>query len=236
MKTRGAASAPAEVALAWGRSTEVPDADGWLTPAERGVLEGLRLPKRARDWRLGRWVAKEAVRRCLGAPGLPGENVEILAAASGRPEATILAPGPWGAITLSLSHAGGVGFAAASAAPLLLGCDVEVVEGRSDAFVDDYLTAAEATWVRRSPEGRDRRANLVWSAKESALKALGEGLRADTRSVEVTVSEGRPGAWSSLEVCRAEGALLPGWWHAARSRVWTVVASAPVRLGPIPPD
>jgi 4'-phosphopantetheinyl transferase len=68
-----------------------------------------------------------------------------------------------------------------------IGCDLELVDPRSAAFVRDYFTAAERAFVGADPLA----ANLLWSAKESALKVLRTGLRRDTRTVEVTtVREG----------------------------------------------
>jgi phosphopantetheinyl transferase len=66
-----------------------------------------------------------------------------------------------------------------------VGCDLETVEPRSPAFLADYFTDAEPNLVARTPAAmRDRVLTLLWSAKESALKALGSGLRLDTRSVD----------------------------------------------------
>ena len=75
-----------------------------------------------------------------------------------------------------------------------LGCDLELVEPRSDAFVSDYLTPAEQALVRSAAtdDGRALLANLVWCGKESALKVLRTGLRRDTRSVEVSLPAGAP--------------------------------------------
>jgi 4'-phosphopantetheinyl transferase len=69
--------------------------------------------------------------------------------------------------------------------------------------------------VGRAGPGRHKAANLIWSAKESALKVLGTGLRRDTRSVEVIVAELNPPqhTWSPLEVRTDEGAVFPGWWR-----------------------
>ncbi len=58
----------------------------------------------------------------------------------------------------------------------MLGCDLELVEPRSDAFLADYFTADEQALVALAPAvERDKVVNLLWSAKESALKALGVG-------------------------------------------------------------
>lgn len=119
---------------------------------------------------------------------------------------------------------------AAHQAPAL-GCDLELIEPRSAAFVRDYFTPAERAYVSGQPAGarRDLAANLVWSAKESALKVLRTGLRLDTREVDVTVGEPAPeaGGWARLRVTDRHGAGLPGWWRTAGVFVLTVVAAAP---------
>jgi len=219
------------VALAWMRTGAVEAEDGWLTPAEREVLGGITVPKRAADWRVGRWVAKDAVIRATGDEELVKDAVEVLASSEGGPVARILAPGNWPVVTVSLSHSGGMGFAAAAMGAFRLGCDVEEIAPRSDEFVNDYFTADEAAWVRSDAGRRHLRANLLWSAKESALKALGEGLRLDTRAVEVTVhSSEEPLGWGTLRVRAASGDRFSGCWRAAEGFVWTVVADAAIAL------
>jgi 4'-phosphopantetheinyl transferase len=111
-----------------------------------------------------------------------------------------------------------------------LGCDLEVVEPRSPGFVTDFLTAREQKYVAAQPPvDRNRAANLIWSAKESALKVLQTGLRRDTRSVEVVVEDHpREDGWFRLEVCTVEGEVFPGWWRRAGSFLLTVAAEAPL--------
>lgn len=219
------------VALAWMRTGAVEVENGWLTAAERQVLEGMTVPKRAADWRVGRWVAKDAVIRATGAEALAMDAVEVLASPGGGPVARILAPGSWPVVTVSLSHAGGMGFAAAAMGAFRLGCDVEEITPRSGEFVEDYFTRAEAAWVLSDAGRRHLRTNLLWSAKESALKALGEGLRLDTRDVEVTVNPSEaPLGWGTLRVRAAGGDRFSGCWRAAEGFVWTVVADAAIAL------
>lgn len=225
-----------DVCLVSAPASSLPEDDGWLTAAEATILGRFRFSKRASDWRLGRWVAKEAVVAALDAgaegasSGLPGRaEVEIMAGPGGGPRARILAPGEWPGVTVSLSHAGGVGFAAAAEGALRLGCDVEEIAPRSDEFVSDYLTDGEAAWVREGGAERDARANLVWSAKESALKALGEGLRKDTRSVVVQVGDVPSSPlsenWFPLRVALEDGRVFSGMALRDDARVWTVVGS-----------
>ena len=84
-----------EACLAWANSSAVDGGDGWLAPAEAAILGRFRVSKRAADWRLGRWVAKEAVARALegGAlePGTPWpadrSRIEILSGPGGGPRA-----------------------------------------------------------------------------------------------------------------------------------------------------
>jgi 4'-phosphopantetheinyl transferase len=222
------------------------EGDAWLTPAEAAILGRFRVSKRAADWRLGRWVAKEAVARALeGSARKPGTSgppdrahIEILSGPGGSPRARVLAPGHWPAVVVSLSHSAGAGFAAATVdddGVMRLGCDVEEIAPRSEGFVSDYFTAEEAAWILG--DDRHLRANLLWSAKESALKALGEGLRRDTRSVVVEVS-GLPGpaavgvaapggpvasGWHPLTASTARRPEITGRWKSADGRVWTVV-------------
>jgi hypothetical protein len=132
-----------------------------------------------------------------------------------------------------------VGFAVAFGDVVRLGCDVEEVTTRSEAFLRDYLTESEWSWVGAAGEDRVRRAMVVWSAKESALKALGEGLRLDTRAVEVTVPAwiaDEPTPWLPLSVRTPDGEFFPGLWCPAGDFVWTIVAErsvlSPVELPP----
>ena len=111
-----------------------------------------------------------------------------------------------------------------------LGCDLELVEPRSDAFVADFLTPAEQRLVAAAGGGdaRDLLANLVWCGKESALKVLRTGLRRDTRSVEVSFPEGATvDGWAPMSVRAVEGTVFPGWWQRFGAFVLTVAATEP---------
>jgi 4'-phosphopantetheinyl transferase len=112
---------------------------------------------------------------------------------------------------------------------LAVGCDLELVEPRSEAFVRDWLTPTEQEVVFGAERGEARHllANLVWSAKESALKVLETGLRRDTRSVEVNLVEpaGRE-EWARLVVRAEEGTAFPGWWRRYGDFLLTFAADA----------
>ena len=81
--------------------------------------------------------------------------------------------------------------------------------------------------MRRYGEERAEIANLIWSAKESALKVLRTGLRQDTRSVEVEVESRDEAGWQPLSV-RAGAARFPGWWIRYGEFVLTCVGGDPI--------
>ena len=195
----------------------------------------MRFPKRRADWRLGRWTAKHAAAHYLGLAADPQSlaRIEIRAAASGAPEVFIGDdPAP---LAISISHREGVAACAVAGPEAALGCDLEFVEPRSDAFASDYFTEAEQALVARaSPSDRTQLLALLWSAKESVLKALRMGLRIDTRSVAVDpLVELAVGAsdWRPLRA-QHEGQVFHGWWRQADNLVRTMVA-APAPASPI---
>ena len=227
---------------------DVPPDNDWLGVGEAACLNALRIPKRRADWRLGRWTAKRAVSICLNVPSVPRSlaALEIRPAASGAPE-VFLYNQP-AAVTISLSHSNGTALCAVAPPGTELGCDLEAIEPHSEAFVADYFTSDERVLIARaSAADRLRLATLLWSAKESALKALREGLRLDTRSVTVRLPEGAPPSapddmataptftecrsnWRPLEVHCASGQVFQGWWGQTGNLLQTAVAApAPAR-------
>lgn len=241
----------------WLQQTEadVPANNDWLCANEALCLSGMRFPKRRGDWRLGRWTAKRAFAAYWGcsAESRLLSEIEIRSALSGAPE-VVLAGKP-AAASISLSHRAGKAMVAVSGPGVALGCDLEIVEPRSEEFVADYFTSEEQALVAAtSVPDRPALLALLWSAKESALKALHEGLRLDTRSVLVNlagnpqVSRDRqqtsspPGLatwlpaasncgqndWGALQVrCINRDHTLHGWWHCTGGLVRTVVADPP---------
>ena len=217
----------------WFEQTDaaVPAADDWLSESELSRLGSLRFPKRRADWRLGRWTSKHAVAAALE---LPNDNraltkIVISAAATGEPEVTIADRAH--AVTISISHRDGLAACTVALGKVELGCDLELIEPKSDAFIADYFTAEEQDLVSQiGAPAQPLLASLVWSAKESALKALHVGLRADTRSVVVDPTE-LHGAevpcidWRPLRILCPGEAEFRGWWRYAGNVVRTVVAA-----------
>lgn len=214
----------------------VPAHDDWLGVNEALVLGGMRFPKRRADWRLGRWTAKRALAAYLNVPDdlRSLTAIEIIAEPSGAPRAVFANHSA--AATISLSHRAGHAICAIAQSGAVLGCDLEIIEPRSDAFAADYFTSEEQAIIARAPvAGRDRLLALFWSAKESVLKALRAGLRLDPRSVAIGLTSPPTSAgedcWHPLEA-RYESQTFQGWWHNQGSFLRTLVMAQP--LVPIP--
>jgi 4'-phosphopantetheinyl transferase len=220
---------------------DVPPGDDWLGESELVRLHQFRFPKRRADWRLGRWTAKCAISAFLDAPGpspaLAG--IEIRPAPSGAPQ--VFFADQLALLNISISHREGTAICAVAIPGARLGCDLEVIEPRSEAFIADYFTSGEQALIARAPAGqRPRLLALLWSGKESALKALREGLRLDTQTVSVSLADELAScgehalladSWHPLEVRCAGGQIFPGWWQHTGRFVRTVV-SAPAPFAP----
>ena len=231
---------------------DVPLHNDWLGAREAIPLGTMRFAKRRSDWRLGRWAAKCALASHLQLTFEPKTlaRLEIVAATSGAPD--VFFDGRATSLTISLSHRAGRALCAVSCLPATVGCDLELIEPRSFAFVADYFSTEEQALVARACAA-DRHAliALLWSAKESALKALRTGLRLDTRSVIVRLDAVAPcerAARSNedptlalrrlfespnchaLSVHRQSGEKFQGYWQRAGEFLRTIVADPPPHL------
>jgi len=205
----------------------VPSGSEWLSEKETGWLAGMRFPKRRNEFRLGRWTAKRAIAIGLGLPEHPAAlaDIEIARAPDGAP--LPLLGGRPAPLALSMTDRAGWAVCLIAQPQLAVGCDLELIETRSSAFVADYLTEPEQRLVRSAGDDAERArvANLVWCGKESALKVLRTGLRRDTRSVEVSFPiEGSKDGWAPLLVTAQEGPRFPGWWRRFGAFLLTVAA------------
>ncbi len=213
---------------------EMPDGLDWLSARERARLDQLRFTKRRTEFLLRRWTGKRAVVAALPAAPQNLARVELLNHPSGAPYVEIDARRADVDVSLSDRAGAAVGLVGVVGAGVgTLGVDLELVEPRTERFVTDFLTAAEAAYVHRRREGFGEdgwqaAANLVWSAKEAALKVLRVGLRADTRTVEVSLDhDRRADGWSTLVVRSAAGQVFPGWWRRDGAFVLTVAFAQP---------
>jgi 4'-phosphopantetheinyl transferase len=213
---------------------DVPADDAWLAGPEREAVARFRVGKRRRDWRLGRWTAKRLLVSWLGLERGADtfSRIAISAAEDGAPEAFL--DGRSLGLALSLSHSDDRAVAAIAPAGTALGCDLERIRSLRAATVRDHFTAAERDFVEsRTGDERSLLATLVWSAKESALKALRTGMRLDTRDVEVeTPIELRAGVWQSLVVHRIRPMKrgFTGWWRVLDGFVLIIVGDPAAML------
>jgi 4'-phosphopantetheinyl transferase len=223
-------------------SADAPVENDWLSAAEQDQLAAFKIAKRRNDWRLGRWTAKLAIAHTLSLPHSELASIEIRPAPGGAPHACLrnaLLP-----LAISISHRDGRAICAISESGAAIGCDLEVIEPRTDAFIADYLTESEQALVNSLPaDQRFAAVAILWSAKESALKALGEGLRMDTRSVMVTqysldtiesfcrTPTSPADAWNELNVlCTATRETFTGAWQKRDNLIRTfVIASSQTR-------
>jgi 4'-phosphopantetheinyl transferase len=215
---------------------DVPGGTGWLAPGEVIAAGPRATAKRVAEARLRRHTAKRAVAAVLGRPADDATlaRIRIDHEPGGAPLAVV--DGRSAVVSLSVTDRGGHAACAVGPAGLGLGCDLELVEPRRDAFVARCLTAAEQALVRVPGADADVLVNLLWSAKESAVKALRTDPDRDPRTVEVTFpgDEAETG-WRPVVVVAREARLL-GWWRRDGERVLTVVAdrpiAPPVEMGP----
>jgi 4'-phosphopantetheinyl transferase len=224
--------------IEWLRQTsaQVPSGNDWLCPEETERLSQLRISKRRIDWRLGRWTIKRAVANYLQMP--EDERtlacIQVRPASSGAPK--VFFGSEPASVSVSLSHRDGTAFCAVGPLGMRLGCDLEAIEPHSQAFIDDYFTPNEQNCIAESEtiEERTLRVVLIWSAKESALKALETGLRSSTRSASAWFpADHRSGQlWRPMMVVTDNRDTFTGWWQQSNHLLYTI-ASAPGSANPI---
>ncbi|MCA9568129.1 MAG: 4'-phosphopantetheinyl transferase superfamily protein, partial [Myxococcales bacterium] len=157
------------------RADATDDVPAYLTYDERLELTQRGTLKRQADRIAGRVAAKRALSALTGVDPL---DIRVLTAPSGEPIARV--PGERD-VRVSVSHRDGHAVAVAVRGARV-GIDLEGVEPRSESFTSQWLSDGE-----RALAGEDAvRTNLVWSAKEAVLKALGTGMAIAPRFVQVT--------------------------------------------------
>jgi 4'-phosphopantetheinyl transferase len=198
---------------------------GVLSRKEAETLNGLRFLQRRRKWLLGRVAAKKLIEEAFGAAA---QAITIANEPSGAPYAEIEGQGRIDR-ALSISHRADWGLAAlGDPGVIALGVDVETIEPRDDSFIADFFTPEEVAAVSRAGGERDLAIARTWSAKEAALKALGVGLRVDTRAIHVSETGGDVAdGWAPIAVAASGELTFPGparaFWRQGPGYVVTAV-------------
>lgn len=221
--------------LAHGQQPDPASTDDWLSRYERDHLDTIRYTKRRDEYVMRRWTAKQAIAQVLEIARAPADlrRIEIRHRPSGAPYVQL----DGADVDVDVSMTDRSGWAVCLVGPLgvstpgTVGIDLEVVEPRSARFVADYFTAAERAFVAGLPPERfNETANLIWSAKEAALKVQQVGLRVDTRTVDVDLHgaigvDGVDG-WNAMTVWGVDGPM-PGWWRRSGVFLLTIAYAEP---------
>ena len=136
--------------LLWSARSEddLPPTSGWLSDAEDRRLGSMRFTKRRTEFLVSRWTAKHTIARVHGSFPADGDGlgrIEIRHHPDGAPAAFI--DGVAWSRRISMTDRAGWAVCLVSPGSFEVGCDLEVVEPRSEAFVADYLTPPEQTLV-----------------------------------------------------------------------------------------
>ncbi|GIV65025.1 MAG: hypothetical protein KatS3mg046_285 [Bellilinea sp.] len=209
----------------------------WLSHEEQRFLETIRFPKRRSEWLSGRWTAKRMLLSVV--PALAGKTMAEISVENhhhGYPLVKVGGEPLTGC--LSISHRSERAAAAYTANEgIWIGIDLEWIEERHPAFLQDYFTGEEIEWVISAPtEAQAGRTTLLWSAKEAALKALRLGLAVDTHLIQVFPGMATNlGDWRILEYrsnLPEEGHRLIGWWQQRGN--YMVTLAVQLQTGEIP--
>ncbi|HBB65981.1 MAG: hypothetical protein A2X28_03220 [Elusimicrobia bacterium GWA2_56_46] len=174
------------------RSDTVPSPETFLSIPELEKLASFKIEKRRRDWLGGRYAAKTLLKESLNQE-TPLTAMEISYDSFGRP---VWTGGGGTQRLLSITHSGP--FCAAACGPegtKFLGIDLEKAEPRAEAWYKDYFHKSELSVSAPHPSSLIPHpytlATRLWTQKESLLKALGLGLKADLLDIDLTEG-GRP--------------------------------------------
>ncbi|MBM4369717.1 MAG: SDR family NAD(P)-dependent oxidoreductase, partial [Deltaproteobacteria bacterium] len=145
------------------------EAQAKLPRGELASLAARGTARRQADRLAGQLAANEAV-----AALRPGASFRVARDDRGKPVVE-------GAVDVevSITHVEGEALALAVQGAHA-GIDMEKVEARSEAFVDEWFSAEERRWA-----SGDADRTAVWAVKEAVLKALGAGMALSPREVEV---------------------------------------------------
>ena len=134
--------------------------------------------------------------------------------------------------TLSISHSGNRAFCALVDKPgFPLGADIEKIDERTDEFVRDTFVREEIALVEAAPPSvKAGIATAIWSAKESALKAIRLGFTVEPFVIKCLPQGDGQKDWDPVSIewdvqkLRRTAPALNGWWCEQDGFVMTIAA------------
>ena len=171
-------------------------------------------------------------RRCSASSVWPSQvdlnalaRVEIANAADGAPDPKV--DGSAAPVSLSMTDRAGWAVCLLGPPGRSLGCDLELVEPRTELFIRDYLTAREAAAVMAHPAGRAPRPRRQPRLVGQGKRAQGAAYRAAPRyplGRSQLRSAGEPRVGRRWRSPSTTSASFPGWWQRFGDFVLTVAA------------
>ena len=159
------------------KTTEIPDAETFLTGFEFQQYKNFAVEKRAQEWLAGRYAVKQLASEFFN---LPFTKLQIKNAKNGVP---ILQAEGGNHLTISISHRGDYAAAAISLTGDLIGVDVEKIEPREKGWAEQYFTESELI------ASDNAYLTELWAKKEAVLKLLGLGLTVPVTEIKIIDNE-----------------------------------------------
>ena len=166
---------------------------------ESSYIDRIRFLKRRSDFISGRLAGKRAVKEHLVNYGrfnvktLRFYDVEIRKSNTGKPE--VIITNNQTDLLISISHSGA--FAASIVCNGMdykgIGIDIEKIESREESFLNVGFNQSEIEKLKTDNTRGEKKSNSrvdeditrFWTIKESILKSLGLGLKADLKDIEI---------------------------------------------------
>jgi phosphopantetheine--protein transferase-like protein len=162
---------------------------GKLTPSEIAILDRKNIAKK-NQWVAGRLASKQALNDYLVAQGhnpIPPQEISVLYNPNGSPILCDL-KGKKLDFLISISHSNEYAVASIAEAKDLsgLGIDIEKIRSFRTETTTAFMTERELEIYERAPaDQKNYFATLIWTGKESVLKALGTGLKIHPGRIEL---------------------------------------------------
>lgn len=150
---------------------KVPPAEDFLTKRELETYNTFKIDKRKQEWLGGRYALKKLACDFFN---FDIKHIEVNNLPSGQP--VLLVPGGT-KLPVSITHSGVYAAAAIALTGQAIGLDIEVIEQRSPAWIEQCFEARELS-SKAAPFLTE-----LWAKKEAVLKFLGLGLKLSCRDI-----------------------------------------------------